>query len=239
MVRRCTALLLLLSACEPGPNVETLVDSLQVIAAVAEPPEVALFEPYELTVTTIDPDDEGFDVLVWSCVEDCEVVSPTRDAETSVATLVPVAPVPTWILACAPGVCDLESPPDRDLQDPFEWLQRLPQEGVSLASRWPRIVDQTGDRHQNPFIDSEPALERLTVKAERSTRLEFVVPGAETAWTYATAGGFRRPSEDIASDGAVTVQWYAPEAPGEVDLYVVFVDDRGGAVLWRETATVK
>ena len=66
-----------------------------------------------------------------------------------------------------------------------------------------------------------------------------MVPGAETAWTYATAGGFRRPSEDIASDGAVTVQWYAPEAPGEVDLYVVFVDDRGGAVLWRETATVK
>ena len=231
---------IVLAACEPGPNEETLVESLQIVAAVAEPPEVAPFEPYTLTATVVDPEQEGFEVLMWSCLDDCESVRPDVDGTQALATVASVAPVPGWILACAPGVCDLDDPRERDLKDPFGWLQTLPIEGVSLVSRLPRLTEDTGERHVNPVIEEVPSEDKLQdVRSESSVRLNFSVPGAETAWTYTTLGGFRRPSEDIASDGAVTVEWFAPKKPDTADLFVVFVDALGGAVVWEGSATMK
>jgi hypothetical protein len=232
--------LVVLSACEPGPNEETLVESLQIVAAVAEPPEVAPFEPYSLTATVVDPVGEGFEVLMWTCLDDCESVRPDVDGTQAAAMVASVAPVPGWILACAPGLCDLDDPRQRDLKDPFGWLQSLPIEGVSLVSRLPRLTEETEDRHVNPLIEEEPSEAKLEdVGAESSVRLTFLVPGAETAWTYTTLGGFRRPSEDIASDGAVTVEWFAPKKPQTAALFVVFVDGLGGSVVWEGTATMK
>ena len=232
---------LLLWACEPGPNEETLVDTLQIVAAVADPPEVAVMEPYTLTATVADPAQEGFEVLMWACLEGaCASVLADVEGSAAAATVFSVAPIPGWILACEPDLCDLDDPRERDLKDPFGWLQDLPIEGVSLVTRLPRLAEGTGDRHVNPVIVSAPRIEKLEgVRPEDSVRLTFSVPDAETAWTYTTRGGFRRPSEDIASDGAVTVEWYAPKKSGTVDLFVVFVDDLGGSVVWEATATVR
>ena len=233
--------ILFLAGCEPGPNVETLVDSLQIVAAVAEPPEVAPMEPYSLTATVADPEEVGFEVLMWTCLEDlCESVLADVDGSAASATVVSVAPIPGWILACEPGLCDLDDARQRDLKDPFGWLQDLPLEGVSLVSRLPRLAEGTGERNENPVIEELPSVDKLDdVKPEDSVRLKFSVPGAETAWTYTTRGGFRRPSEDIASDGAVTVEWFAPKKSGPSELFVVFVDELGGSAVWEATATVR
>jgi len=233
--------LLVLFACEPGPNEETLVDSLQIVAAVAEPPEVAPAEPYEVAVTVVDPEATDFEVLVWSCLEDdCAAAPAVVDGSEAVTTVASVTPAPQWILACEPGLCDLENPRPQDLKDPFGWLAGLPIEGVSLVSRLPRLTETTGERHANPVIESEPDVGSLVdVRGEKAVKLHFVVPGAETAWTYTTRGGFRRPSEDVSSEGEVTVEWYAPNKAGESELFVVFVDDLGGSVVWQGTATVR
>ena len=233
--------LFLLVACEPGPNEETLVDSLQIVAATADPPEVAAFELYTLTATVVDPADEGFDVLMWTCVDDtCDAVMASVDGSAAAASLTSAAAIPGWIMACAPGVCDLQNPRPKDLRDPFSWLQDLPFDGVSLASWVPRITDGTADRHTNPLIEVEPDLEDLLdVRGEGSVKLDFTVPGAETAWTYTTRGGFRRPSEDVSEDGEVTVQWFAPKKSGDAELFVVFVDELGGSAVWQGAATVR
>ena len=233
--------LALLAGCEMGPNPETLVDDVQVIAGVAEPLAVAPGEPWTLTTTVADPLERGAEVLVWSCLEEeCTTVRAELDDERSVIPWVSVAPVPLWILACDPGICDLDDPDPADLQDPTAWMQRLPIEGVSLALRQVMITEDPVDmRPTNPLLEKEPLLDKLSgVKRGDQRTLKFNVPGATTAWGYSTAGGFSRPSEDVASDGSVTLTWFAPEDPGDVRLYVVFEDAEGGTSVWREDATV-
>ena len=45
----------LLAACEPGPNPETLIEDVQVVAAVSEPAQPAPGEPWSLTTTVAFP----------------------------------------------------------------------------------------------------------------------------------------------------------------------------------------
>ena len=97
-------------------------------------------------------------------------------------------------------------------------------------------VDQ---RRSNPVIETAPEAELLTgVAPEAEVVLDFVVPGAETAWGYSTAGGFTMPSTDISSAGEAQVTWIAPvEYDGPVGVYVVFEDGLGGTAVWRTQAT--
>ena len=57
----------LLWACSPGPNPETLIDELRVVAAQAEPAEAAPGETLELSIWVADPDAGSGDLLVWPC----------------------------------------------------------------------------------------------------------------------------------------------------------------------------
>ncbi len=122
--------LLALTACG-GPNEETLVDELRVLAMVAEPPEVAPGAAAAVDVVVADPEESGVDVLFWTCAslgEGClehaapglgaTVAAPTdghvrvtRTAPVELAGIVgdgvTVLPIPMYALACAPGVCPL------------------------------------------------------------------------------------------------------------------------------------
>lgn len=230
-----------LIACEDGPSPETLVDDVQVIAGVAEPLASAPGEPWMLTATVADPLERGAEVLVWSCVEDCVTVRASLQDERVVIPQVSVAPVPVWILACDPEICELDDPDPADLRDPVGWMQRLPLDGVSLATRQVLLTEEPPeDRPENPLLVAEPAIRRLdAVPAGGRRVLEFEVPGATTAWGYSTAGGFSRPSEDVAMDGRVELEWFAPEESGIVRLYVVFEDELGGTRVWRSDASVQ
>ncbi len=125
--------LVFLAACGAGPQEETLLSELRVIAVVAEPPEVAPGEATTLTLTVADPLAAGADVVVWTCapiggvcleatahdLTDQVALASLQDQQVQV-TLRPSAllagalaeapdgvPLPLWILACEPGLCPL------------------------------------------------------------------------------------------------------------------------------------
>ena len=119
---------LLLTGCG-GPNSETLVDQLRVMAVVAEPPEVAPGASATLTAYIADPNDEAPTSMMWTCTDlgdgcmeaaepglgatvaapEGGVVSTTRTAPMALAGIVgdgaTVLPIPLWTLACADGLC--------------------------------------------------------------------------------------------------------------------------------------
>jgi hypothetical protein len=125
-------LLWTLWACSEGPAVETQLESLRLVAAVAEPAELGPAEPFELTLHTADPAGEGLDLLAWTCLPDGQggcvetALGLPRQAhvaavegaglEETVALLGNPAiaagleeadevALPVWMLACAPGLC--------------------------------------------------------------------------------------------------------------------------------------
>jgi hypothetical protein len=119
---------LLLAGCG-GPNDETLVDELRIMAVVAEPPEVAPGAVATLTVHVADPLDEAPEAMLWTCADlgdgcleaaepaqGTTVGAPADGTFTServappafagiVADGTTVLPVPTYALACVPGAC--------------------------------------------------------------------------------------------------------------------------------------
>ncbi len=123
-------MLLLLVACG-GPDEDTLIDELRVVAITAEPPEVAPGASSTLTTTVVDPTAAGADLLVWTCTnlgDGClEAATPgmgttvgtpvdgqlvtERAAPVELAAIVgdgeTVLPVFTWALACVPGLCPI------------------------------------------------------------------------------------------------------------------------------------
>lgn len=120
-----------LAGCGGGPSDETLVDTLQVVAVVAEPPEIAPGEATVVTPVVADPQATGADVLQWTCTPSesgCAeafvpgfgvtvgtVAAPpttTWAAPTELAYVFAedpslVFPVLVWTLACAPGACSV------------------------------------------------------------------------------------------------------------------------------------
>lgn len=120
--------LLLLAGCG-GPNDETLVDELRVMAVVAEPPEVAPGATTTITVHVADPLGEAPEAMLWTCADlgdGCleaadpgqgttvgEPVAGTLTSERMappafagiVADGTTVLPIPTYALACVPGAC--------------------------------------------------------------------------------------------------------------------------------------
>ena len=146
--RALLGLTLLLSGCG-GPRPETLLYELRIVAAVAEPPEVAQGEPYDLTAIIADPTGEGGDWMIWGCLPDlgCAVERGELGIDEPTATVVAVAPAPVWVMACAPGACDLSAATDAQLEDPQAWLQDLPVSGVTLGSRLTRITEAPVEEH--------------------------------------------------------------------------------------------
>jgi hypothetical protein len=114
-----------------GPNEETVLKDLRVVAAVAEPPEVSPGEVVGLTVYVTDPAGEGVELAIWTCIGfggECfetgaplaqrVVVGapeggvftaqiPVNPALAALLTETPVIPVGLRVLACKPGLCGL------------------------------------------------------------------------------------------------------------------------------------
>lgn len=250
-MRRWLPMLPLVAAACGGPNPETLLYELRVVAAVADPPEVAVGEPYTLSAVVADPLEEGGEWMIWSCLGDegCLAERGVLGVDPPTATLLGVAPVPAWVMACAPGACDLAGATEAQLLDPDAWMQSLPLSGVSLASRFTRLTEAAPeDRATNPVItrapDTDDALP-ATVAPGRELRLGFDCPGAEAAFGQATAGGFTMVRYDVGDAGNTELVWVAPEDPADVPaadglvrLYVVFDSGDGGTAVWEASVAV-
>lgn len=172
-------------------------------------------------------------------------VSPFLGAIVDDTAALPLVTV--WALACAPGVCPAadELTAD-DLADPSGLMATLPLDGValSLASLW---TSARAEPHQNPLLAANfdgP----LTAAPGDEVDLEFLVtrlsdPDAELSlYAYATAGGFALPTSPTIDRSPATRTFYAPEdaASGDViDLWVVLVDDVGGAAVWTGSLLVE
>jgi len=135
VVRRIAGVVLALSAVAcGGPVEETLVPELRVLAAIPDVPEAAPGEGLGVQVTAIDPDDAGYDALVWLCTPTgppgapcLEATSGTTDGWTArvdetgraegltvpaalagvLSDEVPEVQTTVWVLTCAPGLCPL------------------------------------------------------------------------------------------------------------------------------------
>ncbi len=228
-----------LAGCTTGPDPLTLVEGVELVAAVAEPPEVAPGEPFEVTVTVGDPLGEGVDAAIWWCPPDdgpCASARPEVVDGVARATLTATAPTPVWVVACARDLgCD---PREVDLRDPYAWLQRLPLEGVAAGTRAVTLTElPPGERRANPTIVEAPALGE--VDPEEEVELTFLAAGATRASGLTTGGGFDAPSSEVSAEGEVTLTWFAPAEAGEVTLWVVLDDELGGAVVWTATTTVR
>ncbi len=117
-----------------GPNTETQIDDLRVVAVVLEPPEVSAGDTMAVDVTVADPEGNGAELLFWTCTDpfyagecleanlplDQWVQEGELDADHWTHALeIPASlgawfakgftemPVTTWTLACEPGLCDL------------------------------------------------------------------------------------------------------------------------------------
>ena len=229
--------ILLLVACAMGPSEETLLTDLRVVAAVAEPPEVAPGEETTIEVTVADPSGAGAEVLVWTPAGRFagDLVDQRVTGTLPVSDEVGAAPL--WVLACEPGLCPMIRDEGFDLSDPDEWIAELPMEGVSLATRaFPVSRERT--RNANPVVTVTGDL-ASSAGAEVELDVDVVDEDETTVvFGYTTGGGFGMASFPVVG-GASILTWYAPEEEGPVDLFVVVQDDRGGAAVWRGEATVR
>ncbi len=123
--------MILLLACANGPAPETLIDELRAVAVLAEPPEASAGETVALDAVMVDPLEEGFEVLTWTCTstgEDClessgeerwtglslvddpesDTISTTYTVPEALSSALSEEPLPLvghWTLACVPGLC--------------------------------------------------------------------------------------------------------------------------------------
>ena len=250
--------------CADGPSDETVVDELRVLAIQAEPPEAAPGEDVELGATIANPTGASAEVLLWHCTDlgtgcledsgtsswsqqlDGDAVSATAtvpQALAAFATDEPLRATLVWALACEPGLCPQIGEPEAwDLSDPGSWLGDLPMSGVSLAFN-AMAISTRDDRLENPVVELSSA-EPIAAAPGELVALDFAVQldvtaSADTlAFGYGTAGGFGDTEYAIGDDGAVTLEWYAPDQVGEVTLYVVVNDGEGGVGIWVGQATV-
>ncbi|MCA9488363.1 MAG: hypothetical protein KC621_00525 [Myxococcales bacterium] len=226
-MRVLTSLALVLVGCTDGPNPDTVVDGLTVLAAALEPTQPTPGQSFVVTATVGDPDG-GAVVAAWTCEGDCETASAPVDVDTAELALPSEAPGTLWVLACSPGVCDPTSLGDEVRRDPVSWMATMPLDGVFLASR--ALVAPVGEPPPNPTVLEAPELPAAAPDAP--AELTFVVPGAVTAYGFATAGGFERASYDVASSGEVTLSWFPPEEGEQGRVWVVFRDELGGTAVW-------
>jgi hypothetical protein len=159
MVKQFLALSLALVACG-GPVEETLVDELRILAMVPDAPEVGAGEATPISVLTVDPTGEGYDLLVWTCTSlgppgsECpesveplptyaQVIragDPVRPTISPAANLAPLlvdgVTIPSSLraLACLPGTCEIMDQVEAagDSEAPLDVVERLTDVGVLL-----------------------------------------------------------------------------------------------------------
>jgi hypothetical protein len=254
-----TVLLQLALGCA-GPDDSTLLDELQVVATLAEPPELGAGESTELETWLVDPEGRGHEALQWTCTvasEGCleaelgwEVLRTDRARFENRATLSPALaellgeePLPlmaVWTLACEPGLCPLMEAEGEDLAEgltrPTELLEELPLFGVSLAVRW-LYASAREDKQGNPGLSCELD-SGIEPGAEVLVRCEVEGSFGEEAriWGYATAGGWSAQSVELSE--AEDLTWLAPEEAASAELFLVLVDGLGGQALWEARVEV-
>lgn len=251
-------ILFALVACTPGPNPETMIEELRLVAAVAAPPEVPPDGATELVFHVADPLAEAPEVLVWApqlgrtwlpvlSADGTVAVRVAPDAATAASATALPTPVAIWALACAPGVCDiidrvramepgtsLADEVMRELQDPSGLLDSLPMLGVSLATK--RFYVSTrpeSARATNPLLSSIGAVPGAEADA---LELRFDVSTATDVelWGFATSGGFGVPF--VTAAGGMSSLAYYPATTSDGELFVVAVQADGGGAVWRGRA---
>jgi hypothetical protein len=251
--------------CAMGPSDETVVSELRVLAIQADPPEVAPGEAVDLNITVADPLGAGADVLLWHCTnlgEGCleeggehswtlpldgdgvAVTATVPPALAAFASDEPLRATQLWALACEPGLCPQVDDPDAwDLSDPSAWLADLPMSGVSLGSNL-LAISTRDDRLVNPELTlaGDGPLEAAPggqLAIDFAVTLGTPANEATFAFGYATAGGFGATEYAIGDSGEVSLDWYAPDEPSEVTLWVVVNDGAGGVGVWSELVPVR
>jgi hypothetical protein len=227
-----------LLGCGDGPADLTTITDLRLVAAIAEPPEVAAGERWTLTAVIADPFGDGADTWLWQCGPSelpCEVASGPLVGDTVSGSFLAGLPIPVWIVSCRPGICD--APTEEQLRDPPGWLATLPIAGVAAGTKTVALAEGP-ERNQNPQITTSPAavFEAATLDA---VPLRFVTTGGFSVSGLATAGGFARVSEVLPDSGDFTLDWLVPDTTGEARLWIVVDDGRSGTAVWRGTATVR
>lgn len=216
--------MLLLLACASGPQESTLVDDLQVVAVLAEPPEAGPGEFIALETVVADPKETGFDLFQWVCMgESCETVEDSLLISPGLGAIANEDPIPLfhWTLACEPGLCDPE--PTADAQ---ALLQDLPREGVSLGLRW--LYVSTREGRINPTITCDEGADFTFNCAIEGDFSEFTA-----VYPYATTGGWdAAETEVVPGDTSIEVSWFPNDADDPADVWVVLVDGQGGVGLW-------
>lgn len=201
-----------LLACAPGPNLDTQVDELLVVALVPESPELAAGETSWVEAHVADPDASGALAMVWTCTPGPDGCLETLDQQAPVllegsppllrgawqvpdALSGPVAaagelPTSLWVLGCAPGLCppiedllDGERPSRAWLQNPLGQMDTVPLIGVSLARRTIWLSNRpTEDRRRHPVLAVDGLPGRAQTEAELSLELD-VEPAQDGAIT--------------------------------------------------------
>ncbi len=266
-------LLALLAGCMPGPNEETIIDDLRVVAAVVEPPEIAPDEAATVDLHIADPLGLNPDVLVWTCTRTgpgcaerdqpldgrswaapvtdgiATVDLPTTVGQAAAASDTVLA-VELWTLACEPGACDIferwrNAVPGTglshdvaiELEDPGSLISDVEFEKAALAVKRVFVSSRPAEeRARNPVLDalgSEPGDE------EGSLTMSFSIQGDADVelWAYATSGGFA--STRVPVDGGVAELDFFPGETRDGEVFVVAVQDDGGAAVWRGAAPVR
>lgn len=260
-------MLLLLLGCG-GPNEETLIDELRVVAMVVDPPEIAPGADAAITTYVADPLAEAPEVMLWTCTnlgDGCleaaledqgttvatpvdGIVSATRTAPAELAYAVGdgevVLPVLLWALACVPGLC------------PVIDLAASSPGGSSELSAF--LADPFTGMEDLPLVGTSLALSTIDVSTRSeplrnpgfaSTPTEVVAAPEETVlldfetdayevWGYTPGGGFVLPSY-LVDGGAITMEWVAPAEAGTYAMWVVGTGLEGGTVVWTTTTTVE
>lgn len=174
-----------LLACAAGPQSQTLIDELRVVASVAEPPELAPDESTGLTHHVADPTG-GAIVSTWTCTfagEDClEELLATPIAErvaqgghadgiasseyTASALLgqalgddLPELPVLVWTLACEPGLCPVQDAIAADPSpgsDSYEALSQDLADPFSWLADLPKQGVSLGVKTLTVSLETEP-----------------------------------------------------------------------------------
>jgi len=257
-----------LMGCTGGPNPETLVSDLRILALVVEPPEAMPGETVVVTAHVADPTGQGAEMAGWTCGGfggECLEQDPDRldlaEGTPPLFSMELMAPVEAagilaseeevavsvWGLACEVGVCPLIGEAEASLEvlgDPVTSLEDLPMEGVALARRslW---VSMRGPEERRKNLEFELGnelpedIDASKVDEQQEVSLKFSVStDATVAYGLATAGGFTATEAEVV-DGVLEVVWVAPEETGKVRLWVVFQDEAAGGAVWSNTILVR
>lgn len=213
-------------------------------------------------VSVVDAPTDGTFLLARSVPDDVDALLAAAGEEVDPDELSAVV----WLLACAPGTCEiieeareaLAAPGDRDraerlardLADPTPWMRELPLSGVNLAARRVRLGRPGEERNENPvadprfLTDEEREAGAFVVPVGDARSLRFAVFDANgtraDAYGYSSLGRFDAVAvrEDRQDDSVV--QWLlGPDRPDEGRVWVVFDDGDGGSDVFTMAVTAE